>query len=124
MDALIEISLGAKAVDFHRMAHSCMGRWGAVHTRCMNFMSFSLGERLALTLLELSDDFGARDAEGTRLGVPLRHSDLAQLVGASRPRVTEHMARLERERLVIRQGRQLVVHPDKLQNSIRYADRK
>jgi CRP-like cAMP-binding protein len=123
MDALIRISLGAKATDFHRMAHNCMGRWGAVHMRCMNFMSFSLGERLALTLLELSDDFGTPEAQGTRLGVPVRHSDLAQLVGASRPRVTEHLARLERELLVVRQGRQLVVLADKLQNFIGGANR-
>ena len=34
--------------------------------------------------------------------------DIADLVGASRPRVTEHLAELERERFVIRQGRQLV----------------
>src|ERR1700730_17670279 len=27
MDALIKISLGANAIDFHRMAHNCMGRW-------------------------------------------------------------------------------------------------
>ena len=123
MDALIRISLGAKAVDFHRMAHNCMGRWGAVHMRCMNFMSFSLGERLALTLLELSDDFGTRDEQGTRLGVPMRHRDLAQLVGASRPRVTEHLARLERDLLVMRQGRELVLFADKLQNFIGGANR-
>jgi hypothetical protein len=124
MNKLIRISLGAKADDFHRMAHNCMGRWGAVHMRCMNFMSFSLGERLALTLLELSDEFGMRDAQGTRLGVPVRHSDLAQLVGASRSRVTEHLAGLERDRLVIRQGRQLVLLADKLQNFIGSANRR
>lgn len=124
MDALIRISLGATAVDFHRMAHNCMGRWGAVHMRCMNFMSFTLRERLALTLLELSDDFGTHVAQGTRLGVFVRHSDLAQLVGASRPRVTEHLARLEREALVIRQGRELVVLADKLASFIGTAARR
>jgi Mn-dependent DtxR family transcriptional regulator len=80
--------------------------------------------RLALTLLELSDDLGTRDAQGTRLGVTVRHSDLAELVGASRPRVTEHLARLEREALVIRQGRELVVLADKLENFIARAYRK
>ncbi len=124
MDALIRISLGAKAVDFQRMAHNCVGRWGAVHLRCTNFMGLTLGERLALTLLELSGDLGTREAQGTRLGVPVRHSDLAELVGASRPRVTEHLARLEREALVIRQGRELVVLADKLENFIARAYRK
>ena len=44
--------------------------------------------------------------------------DIANLVGASRPRVTEHLARLEREAFVIRQGRQLIVRVAKLQESI------
>ena len=123
MDALIRISLGIRTVDFQRMAHNCLGRWGVVHMRCMNFMSFTLGERLALTLLELSDDFGTRDGQRTRLGVPVRHRDLAELVGASRPRVTEHLARLERELLIVRQGRQLFVLTDKLKNSIVSANR-
>jgi DNA-binding FadR family transcriptional regulator len=39
-------------------------------------------------------------------------------VGASRPRVTEHLARLERDGLVIRQGRQLVVRSDQLEDSM------
>ena len=46
------------------------------------------------------------------------HTDIANLVGASRPRTTEHLARLERESFVIRQGRQLVVRVAKLEESI------
>ena len=118
------LELVVRYFDFQRMAQNCVGRWGAVHMRCMNFMNLTLGERLALTLLELGDAFGTHDAKGTSLGVPLRHRDLAQLVGASRPRVTEYLGRLERERLVIRQGRQLVVFADKLQNFVGSADRK
>jgi hypothetical protein len=70
----------------------------------MNFMNFTTAEQLALTLLELSDDFGTRDGEVTCFGLPLRQRDLAELVGGSRPRVTEHLARLEPELLVVRQG--------------------
>ena len=43
------------------------------------------------------------------LRVSFSHQDFADLVGASRPRVTEHLAQLEREHLIIRQGRQLIV---------------
>ncbi len=46
------------------------------------------------------------------LRVSFSHQDIADLVGASRPRVTEHLAQLERENLVIRQGRQLIVRVD------------
>ena len=43
------------------------------------------------------------------LGASFSHQDLADLVGASRPRVTEHLAQLEREHMVIRQRRHLIV---------------
>ena len=51
------------------------------------------------------------------LRISLSHKDLADLVGGSRPRVTEHLAELEREHLLIRQGRQLIVRLDKIENS-------
>src|ERR1700682_3467685 len=40
----------------------------------------------------LCSDFGIEDSRGTLLRVVFGHRDLASLVGASRPRVTEHLA--------------------------------
>ncbi len=84
-------------------------------------LSFLLGldvrERLVLALLQLCSSFGAIESRGTLLRVSLSHQDLADLVGASRPRVTEHLAELEREHLLIRQGRQLIVRVDRIENS-------
>jgi hypothetical protein len=48
------------------------------------------------------------------LSAPFTHQDIADLVCASRPRVTEHLAQMELEHLVIRQGRQLIVDIDKM----------
>ena len=48
--------------------------------------------------------------------MPARHKDLAELVGASRPRVTEYLALLEREHLIVREGRQLIVRRDRLES--------
>jgi CRP-like cAMP-binding protein len=62
-----------------------------------------------MALLELCQDFGIEESRGTLLRVAFSHKDLASLVGASRPRVSEHLAQLEREHVVFRQGRQLVV---------------
>ena len=70
-----------------------------------------------LALLQLCSSFGVIESRGTLLRVPLSHQDLADLVGGSRPRVTEHLAELEREHLLIRQGRQLIVRLDKIENS-------
>jgi hypothetical protein len=81
-------------------------------------LSLGLHERVGLALLELCSDFGIPDSRGTLLRVAVSHNHLANLVGASRPRVTEHLALLERDGLVIRQGHQLVVCADELKASI------
>jgi hypothetical protein len=111
----IEICLGIGSVEFKRMAANYVGRWDLVQLRCSNFMSCSLAERLALILLELSDNFGVRDAEGVRLTIPARHRVLADLAGASRPRVSEHLTEFEDQHLITRRNRQLIVNRDRLE---------
>ena len=86
--------------------------------RGSSLLSLGLHERLGMTLLELCSDFGIEDSRGTLLRVVFSHKDLASLVGASRPRVTEHLAQLEREHLVSHQGRQLIVDVGLLENSM------
>jgi len=83
----------------------------------LSFLGLSIRERLVFTLLQLCSNFGVIESRGTLLLISLSHRDLADLVGASRPRVTEHLAELEREHLLIRQGRQFIVRVDKLGNS-------
>ncbi len=105
LETFIEIALGIASADFKRMASSYAGRWDLVQLRCSNFMGCTLKDRVALILLELSENFGVRDPRGARLTVPATHKDLAELVGASRPRVTEHLADFERKHLIVRDGR-------------------
>ncbi|HVB80868.1 MAG TPA: Crp/Fnr family transcriptional regulator [Candidatus Binataceae bacterium] len=112
----VEICLGIGSADFKRLAANYVGRWDLVQLRCSNFMGCSLAERLALILLELSETFGVRDAEGMRLTVPARHKDLAELVGASRPRVSEHLIEFEQKHLIMRRKRQLIVKRDRLED--------
>ena len=73
---------------------------------------------VGIALLELCADFGIEESRGTLLRVAFSHKDIANLVGASRPRATEHLARLEREKFMIRQGRQMVVNVAKLFDSM------
>ncbi|HEY9158373.1 Crp/Fnr family transcriptional regulator, partial [Candidatus Binatus sp.] len=89
LESFVEISLGVASADFKRLAASYLGRWDLVQLRCANFMSCTLEERLALILLELSENFGVPNTKGMRLTLPARHRDLAELAGASRPRITE-----------------------------------
>src|SRR5271154_662785 len=115
LETFIGISLGIASEDFKHMADSYSGRWDLVQLRCANFMSCTLEERVALILLELSENFGTPDRQGVRLTVPARHQDLAELVGASRPRVTEYLARFERLQMIARDGRQLIVRRDRIE---------
>jgi CRP/FNR family cyclic AMP-dependent transcriptional regulator len=86
--------------------------------RSSSFLNLGLHERIGTTLLELASDFGIEESRGTLLRVSFSHQDIADLVGASRPRVTEHLAKLEREHLIIRQGRQLIVRVAEIGSAI------
>jgi CRP-like cAMP-binding protein len=115
LNTFIEISLGIGSKDFTRMAQNYSGRWDLVQLRCSNFMSCTVEERLALILLELSENFGVPNGKGTRLSVAARHKDLAELVGASRPRITEHLIRFERMHLIAHENRHWTVRRDRLE---------
>jgi len=115
LEKFIEISLGIDSEDFKRMATSYLGRWDLVQLRCSNFMSCTLEERLALILLELSEHFGVRNGKGIKLTVHARHRDIAELVGASRPRITEHLIEFEQKHLITREDHQFTVHRDRIE---------
>jgi len=121
LEAFVEISLGIASADFKRMATSYLGRWDLVQLRCANFMGCTLEERLALILLELCENFGLSDPKGVLLTLPARHRDLAELVGASRPRITEHLIMFERKHLISRKGRQLIVNRERVENFLAQA---
>jgi CRP/FNR family cyclic AMP-dependent transcriptional regulator len=84
-------------------------QWYRILSRSSDFLAADLHERIALAMLELAADFGITDSRGTLLKEPFSHDDIAELVGASRPRTTEHLARLEREGLLSREGRRFIV---------------
>lgn len=92
-------------------------QWYRLLLRNSGFLSLSLHERIANALLELSSDFGIEESRGSLLSVSFSHQDIAELVGASRPRVTEHLAEFERAHQIIRQGRQLIICVDEIHRS-------
>jgi len=112
------ITAHSSQTAFRAFHQNNLQQWYRLLLRGSSFLSLSLHERVGLALLELCADFGIADSRGTLLRIAISHSHLANLVGASRPRVTEHLARLEREGLVIRQGHQLIVRADALEGSM------
>jgi hypothetical protein len=112
------ITPNARDSAFKQFHRNDLKQWYRLLLRSSSFLNLGLHERIAIALLELCSDFGIEDSRGTLLRVSFSHKDIANLVGASRPRVTEHLARLEREKFVIRQGRQMVVQVAQLFDSM------
>lgn len=115
-DAVTEKTPEYAFKEFHR---NDVKQWYRLLLRSSSFLNLSLHERIAIALLELCSDFGIEESRGMLLRVPFSHKDIGNLVGASRPRVTEHLARLERENFMIRVGRQMIVRVDKLSHSMK-----
>lgn len=117
-ETFVTTLLGVPFAHFHELMGSTVSRWAALLYRYTHFQGLGLRQRLAMALLELSQKFGAQDARGTILILQVTHEDLADLVGASRQKVTEHIRELERQQMILRDGRKLIVIPERLQEEI------
>ena len=113
-EIFVETVLGVPLHRVSRMLEVTVGRWWAMLIRYANFVGLGLRERLASALLEVAARFGVRDSRGTLLTLKLTHADLAELVGASRQRTTEQLIEFERQRMIIRDGRRLIIVPERL----------
>jgi CRP-like cAMP-binding protein len=117
-ETFVTTLLGVSFAEFSALMGSTVSRWEALLYRYTRFQGAGLRQRLAMALLELSRKFGVQDARGTILIIQVTHEDLADLVGASRQKVTEHMKELERQQVILRDGRKLIVIPERLQTLI------
>ena len=106
------ITVHGAAIAFKKFHENDMQQWYRLLQRSSVFLNLDLHARVAVALLELASDFGIKESRGMLLGPCFSHQDIADLAGGSRPRVTERLAQLEREHLLIRQGRQLIVCVD------------
>ena len=112
------VTLNGREAAFRKFHQNDLKHWYRLLRRTSGLLNLDLHERVAITMLDLCDDFGIEDSRGTLLTVSLSHKDIASIVGASRPRVTEHLGQMEREHLIFRQGRQFIVSASKLSNSL------
>src|SRR6266851_8249578 len=125
LNNFVKICLGVESALFQQMAASFLGRWDRVHLRCSNLIQCTLDERLALILLDLTENFGVpNDKGGMRLTVPVSHRELAELIGVSRPRVTEHLTEFTEKHLISRQNGRFVVDHNGLEGFLTETHRK
>src|SRR6185437_4089249 len=111
--AFDRITLNGRETAFGKFHQNDLKHWYRLLRRTSGLLS-DLHERVALTMLDLCDDFGIQDSRGTLLSVSISHRDIASIVGATRPRITEHLGQMERDHLLFRQGRQFIVNSAKL----------
>jgi CRP-like cAMP-binding protein len=115
--AFDRITLNGRETAFGKFHQNDLKHWYRLLRRTSGLLS-DLHERVALTMLDLCDDFGIQDSRGTLLSVSISHRDIASIVGATRPRITEHLGQMERDHLLFRQGRQFIVNSAKLSGSL------
>jgi CRP/FNR family cyclic AMP-dependent transcriptional regulator len=108
-NSFIRISLGVLPADFMKVADIENPRWGSLMGRYPSFVGLSLPARVAIALLELSLEFGVHEARGILIRITLTQRQLADLVGASRPKVGLVLRELARQKIVVREGHQLAV---------------
>ena len=117
--AFIDIILRVQSTDFIKLMDMMVGRVGRLIGRYPSFIGLDLEHRIAVALLELGSEFGVRDSRGIMLTLPLTRSDLGNLVGASRQKVSQYLVDFERRKMILRQGRQIILVTPKLEDFAR-----
>ena len=72
-------------------------------------LSLPYWDRLTIVLSDLAKRVGASDSEGTILIPEIGHDILAEMIGSSRPLVTQLIAQMVEARLIARRGKQFVL---------------
>jgi CRP/FNR family cyclic AMP-dependent transcriptional regulator len=68
--------------------------------RLEDVMFLDLPTRVAKKLLQLASKHGVQTPRGVRIDIPISQQELAEMVGATRPRVNEQLRRLSKEGLI------------------------
>jgi CRP-like cAMP-binding protein len=113
-----KVTAKGRELIYRKFHQNDLKHWYRLFLRSSGLLNLDLHDRVAFAMLDLCDDFGVEDARGTLLKVSFSHKDIASIVGASRPRVTEHLGQLERDHYLSRQGRQFIVCAQKLSDSL------
>ena len=110
----IEILLGTSYENFLRWHMVALHPTRALYIHCIRGIGLDLRRRLALELLNLADSFGTPVARGVEIDLRISHEVLANIIGASRQQVTQHLNKLDREKVIFRDRRRIIIDREKL----------
>ena len=113
--SFVEILLGSPYDNFLRWYAATIHPRRNAYVHCVKGIGLDLRHRLALELLNLADRFGSTDPRGIYLTLNISHEVLAGIVGASRQQVTEYLNNFDREKVIFRDGRRIIVNIEKLE---------
>ncbi|NIM60933.1 MAG: helix-turn-helix domain-containing protein, partial [Acidobacteria bacterium] len=85
------------------------GRFKRLESRIEDLVFRSALARVAHILLQLADDFGETDGARTKIPIRLTHTELAKLVGTSRPTTSIAIGELEDDSLITRDDGRFVL---------------
>ena len=113
-ETFVEILLGTPYESFLRWYTAAMHSGRKMYIHCIKGIGLDLRKRLGLELLNLADRFGISDARGVVIVLSISHEVLAGIVGASRQQVTEYLNEFDREKIISREGRRIIINTEKL----------
>lgn len=88
------------------------------YVHCIRGIGLDVRRRIALELANLAHYFGSADPRGTMITLPISHATLASFVGASRQQVTQYLNEFDRAKVILREGRRIIVNPKSLRKII------
>jgi CRP/FNR family transcriptional regulator, cyclic AMP receptor protein len=116
--AFVETLLGTSYANFLPGFATTLHLSRQSYIHCIRGIALDVRRRIALELSHLADRFGSADARGTSIGLAISHETLACIVGASRQQVTEYLNEFDREKIILREGRRIIVNPKSLRKII------
>lgn len=114
-ETFVEILVGFRVPNFEAVAALIFTGVEKLLVRYPGFSGLDLRARVAQALLELGAFFGARNTRGIVLTITPTQQELADLVGASRPKISIVLSEFIRRRAIYRERRRIAIVPSRLE---------
>lgn len=111
---LVECLLGTPYESYQNWNRATVAPLRLAHVHCIKGISLDLRKRLAMELDYLAERFGKPHERGLRIDLRISHEVLASILGASRQQVTEYLNQFDRDKIISREGRRIIIDRAKL----------